>query len=383
MKHTIADACICQSNVFFFDNESQALCEFSVIDQSVKVIAVNEGSYFDAFHIFSDTNYLYIASKQNFDLLKYDLNFKSLSTVSCTIDGSVLKRPYYYDCHMVSDGKLWSFPNSLEKSIYYYDINENIFVKDVKRISHKGENIIRFSSGHDNIYWGAIYNTNIFIKYDLQKEESILYETSMPSIHISAICFDGTYLWMTSADSSAIIKCTETGAVLQTFDGNGMSGGSTFSRLYSFDSYIIGVPQFGDYILFIDKNENELKKLYLHDIDPSFNVDAQGSKILKCLNVSDKLIFFGYCIDGLIITDQNGCNARSIPILYAQEDLLKIVNAHVKRNSIILEENTLSLTELISVMIDDNYEIKMENEGNKQQIGKAIFDRLGKSFDVK
>lgn len=381
MKHTIAAVCNYQGNVFFFDNELQTLCEFSVDSESVKAIAINEGSYFFAFHIFSYGNYLYIAERRMLDFLRYDFNSGSLSRVYGIAEKNLGLS--VYDYHMMSENKLWSFPNNLEMPIYYYDMNEEVFKKDECEFNYDGETITRFSSGYNNIYWRAFYNTNKFIKYNLEKKEILLYEVSDSSVHINAICFDGTNVWVTSADNSSIIKCTESGKILDIFDAGGKHGNFTFSRLYNYDSYIVGLPYYGDYILFIDKNQNTLKKIVLRDLDANFDIDTKGSKILGCLKSGDKFILFGFHLDGIIITDKDGSNARNIPLLFTKEDLNRIINAYVKRSPIVVEGGEKTLSELLSVVSDEAYEIEKVNEHSKLQTGKALFEQIKKELDAK
>lgn len=386
MKHRIADACVNRNHVYFFDNEVQALCSLSAENSRVEILAINDKSFFDSYHIFCDRNFLYVMSMQTVDFLKYDMNLRTLDLITNHSAEGKLESPYRYDYHMLLDNQLWSFPNGQEKPIYCYDLETGVFMQNsilcndqIIRTNHKV--FTRFSSAFEDVYWCALNKTNKYIKYDLRKQKIQLYEVSDPTICIDAISFDGEYLWMTSAKDSVIFKCTETGNIIKAFYGDEKSDSDTFSRLYCIKQYVIGLPRFGEYIFFINKHTNKTLKKYLNNINPEIGTYLSGgSKILKCLEYKDKLLFFGFGIDLLIITDLDGNSAFSTQIIYSEKDIIKINYAKIVKNRVIQENEEMYLHNFMEVI--NEYSFKSGYISNISKLfGKnIIYNYIKKSL---
>lgn len=381
MEHSIADACVGMGKIFFFDDITQSLCEISDLHGSIKVLAVNDNKFFESGNIFFDRGNLYVASRRSLDLLKYDGHSKTIKTISQK--DIAINQNGLFDHHMISEHRLWSFPNYMNQSICYFDLNSCKIVKDRVIKKNDGNMSTRFSSGFADCYWSALYKTNKYLKFDLKQRKIQLYETSS-EIHAAAICFDGKYLWISSADNSEIYKCTETGEVLERFDGKGEAGGETFARLYTTDQYMIALPRFGDFIFFIDKGTDDVKRFYLEDIDFNLKINAnKASKFLKCLKYKNKLLFFGFGIDAFIIIDIDGMKIQNLPMIFSKEDIERINYANITRNNLTVENKYLNLENLKKAVL---YEIpvnKTNIDFNEYKLGTFVYKQLSKGRKIK
>lgn len=381
MKHTIADACIKGDYIYFFENEAQALCAFFIPDERFEVLAVNNEKKFDSYHIFYEKDSLYMTSLYTTSIMKYDMISGNLKWIPDDLDGE-LQKNHMYDYHMISNNKIWNFPNDQKKPVILFDLDTGVFIentvlKDTKIVKDNENTITRFSSGFLDVYWSVFYNSNIFLKNDLGKNNVQMYKISDTTVHAEAIMFDGEYLWITSANDGSIFKCSEEGTVIGVFNKNKELSGEVFSRLYCIEQYIIGVPRFGKYILFINKLLNEEKRVYLRDIDPDFDIDTNGgSKILKCLKYKEKLFFFGFGIDAFIMMDINGDNACNIGIKYDDQDWNKIRDYKKVLVTPIVSENEITrLKELVVAVVSDNFKMKSTSH---HVMGKLIYKSLTK-----
>lgn len=374
MFHSISDACVRKEKIYFFDDITQAICEFSDSNDSVKILAVNDKKFFESGNIFFYRDCLYVASRRTLDILKYESNSKTIKTI-CQKDIKV-NQQFLFDYHMISEHRLWSFPNHMCQPVCYYDFNSGEFVEG-KKIEKNNNMLTRFSSSFESCYWSALYKTNKYFKYDLKQQNIKLYEISDKKMYAAAICFDGEYLWVSSSNNSEIYKCTKTGEVIGKFDGKGKAGGETFARLYAIDQYVIAVPRFGEFIFFIDKRTDEVKRFYLKDIDVRMEMSpGKASKILKCLKYKNKFVFFGFGIDAFIILDMDDMEVRNIPIILSREDLEKINYANVVRNNVTVENETICLKNLNKAISHGNHENEKSNILNENQFGTVIYKML-------
>ncbi|MCI8640119.1 MAG: hypothetical protein HFG41_13530 [Coprococcus sp.] len=383
MKHSIKDACSGNQRMYFFDDNIQALCEFSVIDEDFKVLAVYIGNEFISSNIFLLKDCIYITSFQTTDFLKYDIKLGTLIKIVSNDIDSNLEWPNIYDHHMISNNRLWSFPNYQGKPIYYYDFESGFSIDkklcNIYVLECNDESVSRFSTNFNNTYWKAFYKTNKYLKYDLQSQTVKLYVISDSEIQINSISFDGEFLWATLANSATIIKCTQEGEILNIFEDIEGLGEEIFSRLYCIEQYIIGVPRFGDFILFIDKNLNDTKRVYLREINPELDIKMDGcSKILKCLKYGNKLFFWGFGIDALILTDIDGNSARYIPIKFTKDDLEKITRIKMIKNSIIFENGTRSFPNFLLGIVENSNRIEKHYEIDRGSSGNKIYEVIGK-----
>lgn len=378
MKYRIADACKDTGHIYFFDEGAQALCEFLPENESISILAVNDKINFESSDIFLVDGVIYVTSRRTLDLLKFDINNKSLDVIH-NICGR-LEQSYIYDYHMFTEGKIWSFPNSVRATIYYYDLKSGLYEKDIMvQNGYSKDSYIRFSSGFENNYWGAYYKTNKFLKYDLYRKETKLFEIINPDIQIGSICFDGEYLWMTSAISGKVFKCLENGKIVDVFNEREEYKEDIFSRLYSIDNVIIALPRFGEYILFINKYTNETKRVYLQDtylgIEESL---TKGSKMLKCLLYKKKLIFFGFGIEAFLLTNLDGSNACNITVTYSSGDIYRISSSILKREKKISENNSLRMSNYIEAIRYNKFQNKNLNDLLQYVCGKNIYNGISK-----
>lgn len=382
MEHSIADACVGKGKIYFFDDMTQSLCEISDLYGSVKVLAVNHNKFFESGSIFFDRGDLYVTSRRTLDLLKYDGNYKTIKTI---FQKEIrINQKGLFDYHMISDHRIWSFPNHTDQPICFFDLNSGEFAEDRVIKKNDRDMVTRFSSGFENCYWSALFKTNKYLKFDLKQRNIRLYETSNDKIHAAAICFDGEYLWISSADNSEIYKCTETGKVLGRYDGKGKEEGETFARLYSIDQYVIAIPRFGDFIFFIDKKTDDVERFFLKDIDLKLGINAgKASKFLKCLKYKNKLIFFGFGIDAFIVTDIDRMKVQNLPMIFSGEDMERINYANVMRNNLIIENKYLHLDNLERAI---SYEIpvnKKHIDFNEYKLGTNIYKQLCEGRKIK
>lgn len=378
MKYRIADAYNDNGHLYFFDEDAQALCEFFPEDEKISILAVNDKIKFESSDIFLIEGKIYITSRKTLDLLRYDINNKSLDVIFDI--GNKLEHPYIYDYHMFSEGKIWSFPNSICASIYSYDLKSGLYEKDIiLQNEYRKDLYIRFSSGFHNNYWGAYYKTNKFLKYDLHRGETKLFEIVNPEIQIESVCFDGEYLWMTSAINGMVFKCLENGKVVDVFNEKEECKEEIFSRLYSIGNVIIALPRFGEYIFFINKYTNETKRVYLQDTYLGIEEKSiKGSKMLKCLLYKQKLIFFGFGIEAFLLTNLDGSDACNITVTYSSGDIQRISNAILKREMRILEDNNLYLSNYLDAVKYNKIQNKNLNDLLQCICGGRVYNRICK-----
>lgn len=379
------DAYFEEGNMWYFDNSIFALCRMNLMTRKVDILAAYIGERtFGGSRIFAYKDVLFITAYNSSNVLKYTKIENKLDELK-NVHESFLPESHYnfYDFQMRVDEKIWCFSKYHTKPVYYFDMHTEQFYQDdilnkyISKYIEKGEIARLYANGHEDCYWSAIYNTNIFIKYNLKDRSIKEFKISDTNIHLNAICFDGKKIWLTRSDNGDIICAKQSGEIVNVFKGISNGVGNEFSKIINTRDNIVVLPRLGDILLLIDKKDMKMCKINLKESGLESATSRSGyAKIINCFELEGQLLFPPWGLNSLFSISRLGGDLKKIDISYLESELWDLM---LNREKCLYESQDINLECLIK------YNLLSGNKAdtNKCIIGKKIYDCIFEMINKK
>ena len=362
--------------MWYFDNAIFALCRMNLKTGKVDILAAYIGKRtFLRNRIFAYKDVFFITAYNSSNVLKYTKIENKIDELKNEHERFLSESNYnFYDFHMCVEDKIWYFSKYHTKPVYYFDMHKEQFYQDdirnkyISRYINKGEIATFYSNGYEDCYWSAIYNTNIFIKYNLKDRSIEEFKISDTNIHLNAICFDGEKVWLTQSDNGDIICAKLSGEIVNIFNGISNGVGNEFSKIINTRDNIVALPRLGDILLLIDKKDMKMCKINLKESGLESVASRAGyAKIINCFELEGQLLFPPWGLNSLFSISRLGGELQKIDISYLESELWDIA---LNREKCLYESQDINLECLIK------YNLLSENKAYMDEciIGKKIFD---------
>lgn len=284
-----------EENIWFFDNDIQALCKMDVRDYQMEIITKYKGdSPFSVRYIYSFKDKFYFLNSNSRDILEYDRNKHGKDDAFFLHESG--KKDLSVHTAMDYQGFLFFFPYDISKKINCFDIEKQRYVE-----RHSFEEILgkRFTNRSlgcaclcgDNAYF-VVKGTPFYLKYHLLEGCAELFRCENENSSLGGICFDGKHIWLSQTHSSDLI-CDGR----QTLK---VSEGGTYSWLRNLGKYVAVLPEHSDRLVLIRKNTCEISvfNLPLTEMEKKF---WNGCILTDCCESGDDIILFPNGVRDLLV----------------------------------------------------------------------------------
>lgn len=267
-----ADAVIKDKNMYFFDNLSQCMCEISLFNYNLRVMAeYKEKKNIKIYKIFLVGHKFYLLGSNYGEVLIYDEEKNIFYMVGESREvSSDIKYVLY-------NNFIFFLPNDISRKLCIFDVNSEQFSyqKSLAEIIGKNGICTRISI-YGNVMYCSIKGELFYIKYDLDKMEIISKVYSNDVKDISAINVNDEQIWIADNISSELV-CFYNKKIRRIFVEH------TISKIIELNDTICVLFRYHNSILFIDKISLEMKTVMFQMKKNEYKRDKGGSNFSDCI----------------------------------------------------------------------------------------------------
>ena len=253
IKACFKDAILKGDYMYFFDNRIQAVCKMNTYNFNMKIISKYEDEEkFYGRKIFDFYNKYFIVEGNSARVLVCDKQTSVESKAFHMYIPSIRCDNRDYEAYEYNN-YIWFFPSIMSEKILCFDmycqdyvnvVFEELFLRKII-----GEKIIQtgYTCLYEDEIWVPVRGTSFYVKYNLSKRKSELFQMKNKNIMLSGICFDGRDIW-TVQDKDGSIVCDENGKIE-------IPEKLSRVRIYDTKEYIIVAPRHLNELTLICKDE--------------------------------------------------------------------------------------------------------------------------------
>lgn len=381
------DAYIDDGWMWFFDNKLQSFCRMELDTGLVNIVSSyrREASedLFRSYRIFFYGHCFYITTYWNSDILKYDPEAHTFTRFTNKITSTEFPLNFYEFQELMGD-RIWLFPSYGVNSVYCFLPETESFIEIGRLNDCLSEHVdpkelaVIYAGCDGDALWTAVYHTDLYLKYDLNRSEIVRYRTERPDFHLNSVCFDGANMWLTQTDSSDIICVEETGqtTVLTT---NLESKEKAYTRIVNLEQFVIALPRLGNCAALIKKETMEITEIDLRPLKlPADEDRLDYAKVVMCRETGNEIYLFPWGLTRIIGICKEDLSPRVIRTYWDPEELYPLLfESDLAKKAGIYENNEIGLADLISYLSFS----KPENVTEQSDIGKAIHQMIYNAHD--
>jgi len=373
------DGFIENGKLWYFDSAIQALCTMNLQTYLVEIICFYLEGFDGAYKIFRKNRSLFIASCRNPDILKYDLDthqFKLYQHIKNGQSGGMA-------CHFMKENMIWMLPcAALKDPIIGFNVSNGSFEeKDSLKLelSKKFKKLQLVFSGNDHDkFYAAISGTKDCFCFEPQHNrfEWIECDIGNEKLKLNTICFDGKTIWVSEENNNRIIGIEKENKFFIA-EIPFKEEHYIYSRILDLKQMIIGLPRFGEQIVFIDKItkcvhcvkynwKNILKRDYI-----------LASKSIGCIEDEDYIYILPWGISKILKIKKKDFSCIQINAKYKEKMGLSLCN-QIYRNRqsqfYILFERIASIKDFIAC--EKRYKMSDTFRTQDHLIGVTIYTTI-------
>lgn len=360
----IGDACIYNSNIYFFENYTQTIMSmdlysfnleikkkyFGIHFLSVKSYLLNDIIYFfsgNSLHVIS-----YNVKKNEYKDIKFKHNKKNINTIMCI------------------NKKAWFIPFELKEKVILFDMEKKEFIID--------DNYSNIFTGYEKykcnyptfdktVIWHAILGTNKIIGYDIETKE-ISEKIFSKEIKINTAYVFENNVYISEINNGNIVVIDLDKSKENIIKTKGLQR-KTYSFIYKHDNSLYFLPRHGDSIAII--NVENKKNINRKNIYIAKNQNQKSASI-GCVFTEDKIIILPWGYTDIYVINKQSSKSKKLEIKIEQDEVFK----YIKYNkNIIIEDKNISINKFSDFIIERiglNRETIYDRE--KTTAGKNIWE---------